>query len=91
MQHGLLDHGGTWFYLQHEMSLAFQLVDDGYDVWVGNNRGTINSLRHHYYSVADDEFWDFTIDELAKYDVPANINYILEETGQQQVIYIGHS
>jgi len=28
---------------------------------------------------------------MAKYDVPANINYILGLTGMQKVHYLGHS
>lgn len=28
---------------------------------------------------------------MAKYDVPANVNYILEESHASQVIYVGHS
>lgn len=28
---------------------------------------------------------------MAKYDLPATIDYVLEATGQDQLIYIGHS
>ncbi len=30
-------------------------------------------------------------DEMAKYDLPANIDYVLNITGAQQLTYIGHS
>ena len=36
-------------------------------------------------------FWDFTWDEMAKYDLPAMIEYVLETTGEQELFYAGHS
>lgn len=30
-------------------------------------------------------------DEMAKYDLPATINLILEKSGQKQLFYVGHS
>ena len=37
------------------------------------------------------EFWDFSFQEMGMYDVPANINFILEKTGQEKVNFMGHS
>ncbi len=37
------------------------------------------------------DYWNFTVHELALYDVPAHVDYILEETNFTQVIYVGHS
>jgi len=92
MQHGLADDGGTWFFNSDgTFDLAFELVDAGYDVWSTNNRGTVFSNMHTKLTTDDPEFWDFTFDEMAKFDVPANLNYILSQTGADQVIYIGHS
>jgi predicted alpha/beta hydrolase len=36
-------------------------------------------------------FWDFTWDEMAKYDIPAQITKVLEVTGQADLQYVGHS
>lgn len=35
------------------------LADRGYDVWMGNTRGNLNSLQHvKYDSEKDAEYWD---------------------------------
>jgi lysosomal acid lipase/cholesteryl ester hydrolase len=38
-----------------------------------------------------DAFWDFTYDEMAQYDAPAMINFILEYTNMPSLAYVGHS
>lgn len=32
-----------------------------------------------------------SFDEMAKYDLPAVLNFILQKTGQQQLYYVGYS
>ena len=39
----------------------------------------------------DEEFWEFSFDEMAKYDVPAAIKMVLNKTGVNNLTYIGHS
>lgn len=34
---------------------------------------------------------DYSYDEMANYDLPASINFILNKTGQEQLYYVGHS
>jgi len=36
-------------------------------------------------------FWDFTWDEMARYDLPAQLDFVLEYTGQEDMFYAGHS
>lgn len=36
-------------------------------------------------------FLDSSYDEMANYDLPASINFILNKTDQKQVYYVGHS
>lgn len=36
-------------------------------------------------------FVDSSFDEMANYDLPASINFILNKTGQEQLYYVGHS
>jgi len=91
LQHGLLDSSWTWVNNFPSESLGFLLADNGYDVWFGNSRGNYYSLNHLHFPVDSDAFWNFTWDDMAKYDIPAFISYILKNTGQQKLSYIGHS
>ena len=91
LQHGLNNGGSIWLQDGEKLGLAFILANAGYDVWIGNNRGTRYSRTKGKYAPTDKAFWDFSFDELAKYDVPANIAAIRETTGQDKIIYIGHS
>ena len=81
MQHGLIDDGGTWFFNNAQLDLSLELVDQGYDIWATNSRGTVFSNEHNDYTVKDEEFWNFSMHEMGKYDVPANVKYILNNTG----------
>ena len=54
-----------------------QLADRGYDVWMGNSRGTEFSQGHTELSADKDaKYWDFTWADMGKYDVPAMIDEI---------------
>ena len=82
-----------------------QLFDSGYDVWFGNNRGTKYSRINTTTSSAErsllltqinpsyhtKEFWDWTSEDLAKYDLPAEIEKVLEVTAQPKLVYLGYS
>uniref|UniRef100_A0A915IN51 Lipase n=1 Tax=Romanomermis culicivorax TaxID=13658 RepID=A0A915IN51_ROMCU len=71
--------------------VAYVLADNGYDVWLGNIRGNSFSKKHVNYTVLDPEFWDFTWVEMAEYDLPSMIDYILNRTNRSQLIYLGYS
>ncbi|XLR34604.1 hypothetical protein HN51_043921 [Arachis hypogaea] len=52
--------GDAWFLNTPEQSLSFILANQGFDVWVGNVRGTCWSHGHRSYSVKNKKFWDWS-------------------------------
>jgi len=67
------------------------LADAGYDVWLGNDRGNTYSQKHVRYTNESKKFWDFSFQDMAKFDLPAMVDYALNVTGQKQLYYVGHS
>ncbi|PKI64185.1 hypothetical protein CRG98_015372 [Punica granatum] len=90
LQHGLMMDGSTWMLLPPEKSLAFLLVDNGFDVWIANSRGTKYSRGHVSLSPDDAAYWEWSWDELVAYDLPAMFQHIHGATGQK-FHYVGHS
>jgi len=91
LQHGLLSDATAWISNPVNESLAFILADAGADVWLGNNRGNDYSLNHTHLTPADMEFWDFSFDEMARFDLPAMVYHALNVSGAKQMYYAGHS
>ncbi|GIY22139.1 gastric triacylglycerol lipase [Caerostris darwini] len=91
LQHGLLSAASDWVINMPNESLGYILADLGYDVWLGNTRGNTYSRRHIKLTPKMKEFWDYSFAEMAEYDHPAMIDFILNKTGQEKLSYIGHS
>ncbi|QSZ37206.1 hypothetical protein DSL72_009300 [Monilinia vaccinii-corymbosi] len=92
LHHGLLMNSEVWVCLtDRERCLAFTLVERGYDVWLGNNRGNKYSKKSIHHSPSDIAFWDFSMDEFAFHDIPDTIKYILDTTSALSLSYIGFS
>ncbi|KAL9995323.1 putative triacylglycerol lipase [Helianthus debilis subsp. tardiflorus] len=91
LQHGLLMvDGGTWVLNAPDESLGFILADNGFDVWIANTRGTNYSRGHTSLSPSDPAYWEWSWDELVTYDLPASIQFVRDQTGQN-LHYVGHS
>lgn len=90
LHHGLLMCLDIWVtMLDKNSNLPFVLYDLGYDVWLGNNRGNKYSQKHLTKRLDLAQFWDFSIDEFALFDIPNSITYILRETGAPLLTYVG--
>ena len=90
VQHGLENDAAT-FLQNQEDGLVYLLVNAGFDVWLGNNRGNKFSRDHIRLKLDSAEFWRFSFDEMGKYDIPAFFKHIRKVTGQFKLSYIGHS
>uniref|UniRef100_F1KWB2 Lipase n=1 Tax=Ascaris suum TaxID=6253 RepID=F1KWB2_ASCSU len=91
LQHGLLCSSSVWVMNKPHQSAAFIFADLGFDVWMGNNRGNSYSRWHIKYHISYPEYWRFTWTEMAKYDLPAMIDGVLNATGRQSLYYVAHS
>ncbi|KAI5646275.1 alpha/beta-hydrolase lipase region domain-containing protein [Phthorimaea operculella] len=95
----LLGHGITlsavdWFTIGPENALPCVLADEGYDVWVLSARGSTTESQGHVSLTLpkdEDKYWDFSFDEIGRYDLPASIDFMIKETGRPKVKYVGFS
>lgn len=92
LHHGLMMNSEVWVALtERERCLPFELVERGYDVWLGNNRGNKYSKKSVHCAPTDSSFWNFSMDQFAFHDIPDSIEYILKTTHQPSLSYIGFS
>ncbi|CAH0554107.1 unnamed protein product [Brassicogethes aeneus] len=79
------------FLLQGANSLAIYYAYKGWDVWLGNPRGSEYSSNIHF-TKDDDRFWDYSFHEMGTIDMPSQVDKIAEITQNSGNIYlIGHS
>jgi len=92
MQHGILCSSWHWFVNSPSIAPATQLYNEGYDVWTTNTRGNTYSRNHTTLKPDHNKmFWNFTFAEMGRFDVPANIKYILNHTGKAHLTFAGWS
>lgn len=90
LNHGTLGSSDDWLLGGPQKALGFILASKGYDVWLGNARGNKYSKLHTTLRPHCEEFWDFTFDEMGRYDLPTCIDYILNLRDQEKLSYIGY-
>lgn len=103
VQHGLMGSSTNFFiskptvkpYLPAKKcasDFGFCLVQTGrYDIWLPNSRGNGFSMGHVRLKPNQKQFWNFTFDQMARYDSPAVIQFIQKTTKHKKIGYIGHS
>ncbi|KAI0639321.1 triacylglycerol lipase [Trametes polyzona] len=92
LHHGLLMNSEVWVCLTDpRRSVAFTLVELGFDVWLGNNRGNKYSKKSIHHNPNSVKFWDYSIDDFAWHDIPDSISYILSVTKEPSLSYVGFS
>ena len=81
LQHGVMDSAACWM-MNGKRSIGFRLVEQGYDVWLNNSRGSWYSLEHTDFEIkgkgakfkSDDtkqhaeNYYDFSFHEQGIYD-----------------------
>ncbi|VVC24412.1 Partial AB-hydrolase lipase domain,Alpha/Beta hydrolase fold [Cinara cedri] len=91
IHHGILGSSADWVLGGADKSLPMQLADAGYDVWMANCRGNTYSRNHVTLNYHQKAFWNFSLQEIGLYDLPAAFDYVLMETNTTQLHYIGFS
>lgn len=91
LMHGIVDSSDSWLLQGPDNALGYILADNNFDVWMGNARGNKYSLAHTKLDRKENDFWEFTWEEIGIYDLPAMIDYVLKVTKKQSLYYIGYS
>jgi len=91
LQHGVLGSSADWVINPCKECLPFLLADKGFDVWLGNIRGNRYSREHTKLSPKQKQFWKFSWDEMATYDLPTMLDYVIDRTNVASIRYVGHS
>ncbi|XP_050023979.2 lipase 3-like [Dermacentor andersoni] len=90
LMHALLFSSSVWVVNGPEQGLPYVLADAGFDVWLGNMRGNSQS-GHVNYTWYQKEMWDFSLDEISEFDVADTIDFVLNVTGHNKTLFVGHS
>ncbi|XP_063616949.1 uncharacterized protein LOC134790100 isoform X2 [Cydia splendana] len=92
--HGLFQSSDRFLQQRDNQSLAFKLQDFGYDVWLANFRGNKYGRRHTSFGAETKDkaiFFNYSYEEIAVQDIAATVDFILDNTKQEKIHYIGYS
>ena len=88
--HGIPSNANSMMVNGEDGSIASFLANKGYDVWLINFRGTIDSRNHETLDPDEDEFWQFTLADQAE-DVRATVEFILQNSEFDTLSLVGLS
>lgn len=83
--HGMGANHYNWDY-RPEISFAYHLHQQGWDVWVPELRGDPGAIPPDRWAGRN-----YTFDDYATRDMPAALDAVLAATGAEQVYWVGHS
>lgn len=91
LQHGMGSSANQFLTNDRHLSNALILVDKGFDVWLGNSRGSYFSRDHDKWDMSlHEEFWDFSFQHMS-WDLIPELQLVTEKTEHDRVDFIGHS
>ncbi|KAL1479430.1 hypothetical protein MTO96_051844 [Rhipicephalus appendiculatus] len=88
---GIMDDSGVWFVNYPSQSAGYLLADRGYDVWAVNTREVAFRSYSKIISQTDKKYWQWSFDEIGRYDVAAVIDHVLSSTNSTRVSLLGFS
>lgn len=89
MLHGLMQAAAAYA-TSGEHSLAYFMLESGYDVWLANNRNGFEP-KHSRFGYLNLKLWSWRIKEMGTRDLPAIIDYVRDKTNSEKVALVGHS
>ena len=94
--HGFLTDSISWFNMSdaEKPALPVRLFQEGFDVWLGNNRGTMNSREHVRFDADKnaEAYWNFSHHEYAMFDIPSMTTKIVQVSKTcRKISVLGHS
>lgn len=91
LMHGLFRNSSDFLATGPRIALAYYLADQGYDVWLGNVRGSKYCQKHDKLDNSSKKFWKFSFHEIGLYDVSTMLDFVLDHTKETKTFYVGHS
>lgn len=92
LQHGIMDNSWAFFPTEPgKTCLAYELYNLGYDVFLGNGRGTASEGKSEHLLLDDEAYWNYSVNELAMYDFPAFLAKIHALKPKCSLTVVAHS
>jgi pimeloyl-ACP methyl ester carboxylesterase len=91
LQHGLGTSAADWLINSPDQSAGYIFADGGFDVWLGNFRGSKYARRHKNFGPEAQQFWQYSWNDMAMQDLPAMIKKITDVSKAEKIYYVAHS